>query len=304
MDPHLIGETAALCTSMLWTMSSILLASAGKRIGALSVNTVRISIAIVLIIATHFIIFGRVFPMATGPQWFYLGLSGFLGLAIGDLGYLGSLVLIGPRKGVLIASMAPVFSTISAYFILGETLEFQALIGILLTLLGIFIVIIEREKNSTSNIPGKKNILGVFFGLIGSIGQGVGLTLSKYGMLSVESTPLNPLSATLIRMISAAFIIWIVFIIVKRPSNIIGLCKDKKAILLTAGGAGTGPFLGVWLSMVAVTYTVAGVASTLMSLMPILVIPVVWVLYKEKTNLRGILGAVIAVAGVAILFIW
>jgi len=298
MEPHLIGETAALSTSMLWTVSSILLSSAGKRIGVLSVNAIRISIAVLLIGTAHLIIFGTFLPMATRPQWIYLSLSGFLGLAIGDLGYLGSLVLIGPRKGVLLASMAPIFSTISAYFILGEILGPWTLSGIFLTLSGIIIVIMEKKSN-TGNISEGNRILGVFSGLIGAIGQGVGLTLSKYGMVNIESTPLNPLSAALIRMISAVFIIWIVFVIFKKPFSVI---RDKKAMMLTTGGAVTGPFLGVWLSMIAVTYTVAGVASTLMSLMPVLIIPVVWILYKEKTNLRGILGALIAVIGVAILF--
>jgi len=194
--------------------------------------------------------------------------------------------------------MAPIFSTISAYFILGEILGPWTLSGIFLTLSGIIIVIIEKKSN-TGNISEGNRILGVFSGLIGAIGQGVGLTLSKYGMVSIESTPLNPLSAALIRMISAVFIIWIVFVIFKKPFSVI---RDKKAMMLTTGGAVTGPFLGVWLSMIAVTYTVAGVASTLMSLMPVLIIPVVWILYKEKTNLRGILGALIAVIGVAILF--
>ena len=298
MEPHLIGETAALSTSMLWTVSSILLSSAGKRIGVLSVNAIRISIAVLLIGTAHLIIFGTFLPMATKSQWIYLSLSGFLGLAIGDLGYLGSLVLIGPRKGVLLASMAPIFSTISAYFILGEILGPWTLSGIFLTLSGIIIVIMEKKSN-TGNISEGNRILGVFSGLIGAIGQGVGLTLSKYGMVNIESTPLNPLSAALIRMISAVFIIWIVFVIFKKPFSVI---RDKKAMMLTTGGAVTGPFLGVWLSMIAVTYTVAGVASTLMSLMPVLIIPVVWILYKEKTNLRGILGALIAVIGVAILF--
>lgn len=298
MEPHLIGETAALSTSMLWTVSSILLSSAGKRIGVLSVNAIRISIAVLLIGTAHLIIFGTFLPMATRSQWIYLSLSGFLGLAIGDLGYLGSLVLIGPRKGVLLASMAPIFSTISAYFILGEILGPWTLSGIFLTLSGIIIVIMEKKSN-TGNISEGNRILGVFSGLIGAIGQGVGLTLSKYGMVNIESTPLNPLSAALIRMISAVFIIWIVFVIFKKPFSVI---RDKKAMMLTTGGAVTGPFLGVWLSMIAVTYTVAGVASTLMSLMPVLIIPVVWILYKEKTNLRGILGALIAVIGVAILF--
>jgi drug/metabolite transporter (DMT)-like permease len=55
--------------------------------------------------------------------------------------------------------------------------------------------------------------------------------------------------------------------------------------------------------MVAVTYTDAGVAQTLMSLMPVLIIPLVWVVYRQRTGWRGILGAVIAVIGVAILFL-
>jgi drug/metabolite transporter (DMT)-like permease len=79
--------------------------------------------------------------------------------------------------------------------------------------------------------------------------------------------------------------------------------KDQKAIKNTVAGAVVGPFLGVTLSMVAVTYTQAGIAQTLMSLMPVLIIPIVWVLYKQRTSWRGILGAVVAVIGVAILLI-
>jgi drug/metabolite transporter (DMT)-like permease len=79
--------------------------------------------------------------------------------------------------------------------------------------------------------------------------------------------------------------------------------KDQNAIKNTAVGAFIGPFMGVTFSMVAVSYTEAGIAQTLMSLMPILIIPIVWLLYKEKTNWRGIFGAITAVVGVAILFL-
>ena len=304
MDPHLIGETAALCTSVLWTTCSILFASAGRRIGVLSVNTLRLITAMLLLGTVHFILFGTVIPAATTSQWFYLSLSGLIGLVIGDFGYLGALILIGPRKGVLLMSMAPIFSTISAYCILGEVLGAWTLIGITVTLSGVVIVIIEKKGNSKDTVPRKKEILGIFFGLGGSVGQGIGLVISKYGMLTVESTtPLNPLSATLIRIITAAIFVGIVFIIIKRPSKILESYRDRRAVMNTIGGAISGPFLGVWLSMVAVTYTVAGAASTLMSLMPILVIPFMWIIYGEKTNLRGISGAVIAVVGVAFLFI-
>ncbi len=302
MESHLIGEIAALCTSVLWTTCSVLFASAGKRIGVLSVNALRLPVAMSMIGVTHLILYGTLVPPATTSQWAFMSLSGFIGLILGDFGYLGALVLIGPRKGVLLMSMAPIFSTISAYFILNETLSMWAVLGITVTLLGIVIVVIEREEDSEDIFSGKKEAIGVIFGLGGSIGQGVGLTISKYGMVAVASTSLDPLSATFIRLITATLIIWLIVAIVKDPLEILKTYKDSKGVMRTIGGAISGPFLGIWLSMVAVTYTVAGVASTLMSLMPIMVIPVVWILYKERTNLQGIVGAIIAVIGVAILF--
>jgi len=120
-----------------------------------------------------------------------------------------------------------------------------------------------------------------------------------YGLLAKNGEG----KTTLIRMITATIFIWIFILSIGRLSKVLKSFGDKKAAARTIGGAVTGPFLGVWLSMVAVTYTVAGVAATLMSLMPVMIIPVVWILYKQKTSWRGILGAGIAVTGVAILFL-
>jgi len=304
---HLIGETAAVCTSVLWTVTSIFFASASRKIGALSVNAYRIVVAVILLGSTHFIAFGTFEPSANNAQWFYMALSGIIGLALGDFGYFSSLALIGPRKGVLLMSMAPIFSALSAYLVLGEVLDLWAIIGIVVTLSGVSVAILEREdENADAPLPKRQKRLGVLFGLGGSLGQGIGLVISKYGMIAVAddpSAPLNPLSATLIRMLAAAFSIWLFVIVAGRLSRVIQSSKDGKAITRTLGGAATGPFLGVWLSMVAVTYTVAGVAATLMSLMPVMIIPVVWMIYKQRTSWRGILGAGIAVIGVAILFL-
>ena len=71
----------------------------------------------------------------------------------------------------------------------------------------------------------------------------------------------------------------------------------------TTVAAVLGPFVGVTLSMVAVTYTQTGVAQTLLSLMPVMIIPIVWRLYGQRTSWRGILGAITAVIGVATLFL-
>lgn len=304
---HLIGETAAVCTSILWTVTSIFFASASRRIGALSVNAYRILVAVLLLGGTHIFALGTIVPSANNSQWFYLGLSGIIGLALGDFGYFSSLALIGPRRGVLLMSTAPIFSSLFAYLILDELLGLWAITGIAITLAGVCVVILEKEEESSEvSLPKRQKTLGLLFGLGGSMGQGIGLVISKYGMITVAddpSAPLNPLSATLIRMLAATFSIWLFVIITNRLSKVAHASKDRKGMTRTMGGATTGPFLGVWLSMVAVTYTVAGVAATLMSLMPVMIIPVIWILYKQKTSWRGILGATIAVIGVAILFL-
>jgi drug/metabolite transporter (DMT)-like permease len=307
MTSHLIGETAAVSTAALWTACSILFASAGRRIGALSVNAYRIAMAVGLLGTAHVVIFGTIAPHANSAQWFYLGLSGVAGLALGDFGYFGALIFLGPRRGVLLMSISPIFAAVTAYLVLGEVLAGWDLVGIAVTLCGVTWVVIEKEEHSNENpIPSRQKIYGILSGLGGAIGQGLGLVISKYGMLVAggeASQPLNPLSAAFLRMIVAAAFVWLAVTVSGRLPRVIGARRETAAISRTFAGAVTGPFAGVWLSMVAVTNAVAGVAATLMSLMPVMVIPVLWVLYRQRTSPRGIMGAAIAFAGVAILFL-
>jgi drug/metabolite transporter (DMT)-like permease len=301
------GEIAAVAVSALWTACSIFFAAAGRRIGALSVNAYRIAMAVGLLAIVHLVRFGTLVPPADDAQWFYLGLSGVIGLALGDFGYFGALVLIGPRRGVLLMALAPIWSAVAAYFMLGEVLGPLTIVGIAVTLTGVTMVVLERENHSDANaIPRKQKVYGVLSGLGGSLGQGLGLVISKYGMMVAGGEgagPLNPLSSTLVRMVVAAAFVWITVVVSGKLPRVLRARRDGGAVLRTFAGAVSGPFVGVWLSMVAITYAQAGVAATLMALMPVMVIPVVRVVYGEKTNTRGVVGACTAVAGVSILFL-
>lgn len=293
-------------TAVLWTACSILFAAAGKRIGALSVNAYRIAMAVGMLALAHLVRFGTVVPPADQSQWFYMGLSGLAGLALGDFGYFGALVFMGPRRGVLLMSLAPIFAAISGYYILGEVLLRWDVVGIAVTLSGVALVVLEKENHSSeASIPARHKLYGVLAGLGGAVGQGLGLVISKYGMLVAGGSgrTLNPLSATLARMIVAAGFVWLFVVVSGRLPAVLAARRDSYAIKRTFAGAASGPFVGVWLSMVAVTYAVAGVAATLMALMPVIVIPVVWILYRERTSWRGITGAAVAFTGVAILFL-
>jgi drug/metabolite transporter (DMT)-like permease len=330
METQFLGESAAIFVSFMWTICSILFAAAGKRLGILSLNAYRTIMALCLLGTSHLVLFGTLVPGANSMQWAVLAVSGIIGLGIGDFGYFGALVHIGPRRGLLIMSTHPIFSLIAGYFILEEVPGVRAGLGIAVTLLGVFIVILEEPAPTIGKDEGKADkadqgghderetlsqdaeghgignrTLGVMYAFVGAAGQGLGFVLASYGMTEAggSSSDLDPLSATVIRMFAACVFIWLVVVL----SGNLGLVRSKlverRALKLTMGGAFFGPFIGVWMSMVALSYAIAGVAATLMSLMPVIVIPVLWIVYKQRTNTRGIAGAVIAVIGVAILFL-
>ncbi len=304
MDPNLIGETAAIVTAGLWTINSILFASAGKKIGSLSVNAYRILIAVCLLGITHIIFLGSLLPTASSEQWFWIGLSGIVGLGIGDFGLFAAFVIIGPRRSVLIMSLSPIFAALGAYLMLGEILSPLIITGIAVTLIGVIVVILEKEENSDEKPISKKlKTWGVFLAFIGAIGQGIGLVFAKKGMWLDPSIMMNPLSVAFVRMIMGALFIWTYVIVMRRLPEVRKALKSKKGMGHTAAGAFIGPFIGVTLSMIAVAYTQAGIAQTLMSLMPVFIIPAIWVLYKQKTSWRGVLGAIVAVIGVVILLL-
>jgi drug/metabolite transporter (DMT)-like permease len=165
------------------------------------------------------------------------------------------------------------------------------------------VVILEKEeKSGEENISKRQKTWGVFLALVGAMGQGVGIVFAKKGILFHSGSMMHPLSATLIRMLLGALFIWLFAVAFRKIPDLRKALKNKCGMRDTAAGAFIGPFLGVTFSMVAVTYTKAGIAQTLMSLMPVMIIPVIWILNKQKTSLVGMFGAVVAVVGAAILF--
>jgi drug/metabolite transporter (DMT)-like permease len=304
LDSSLIGYTAAVSTSFLWAVNSIFFERAVKRIGAVSVNAYRIFLAAILLAVTHTILFGLPLPKASNGQWLWLGLSGIVGLGVGDFGLFAALDIMGPRRLTVMMTLSPIFASLVAYLMLGETISPMAAFGIAITLTGVILATLEKDTRIERGLfSGGLNAWGVFFALVGAIGQGVGIVLAKMGMYFDSNAVINPLSAALMRMLAGALFVWTCVLASGKRLEVQRAISNKEGVKFTVLGAFIGPFVGVTLSMVAVARAHAGVAQTLMSLMPIIIIPLMWGLYGQKTGWRGILGAVVAVIGVAILFV-
>jgi len=260
-------------------------------------------LAVGLLAVAHTIILGTVLPSATSAQWFWIGISGIIGLGIGDCGLFAAYATIGPKHSTLVMALSPVFASVGAYLMLGETLSPLSTIGMAITLTGIIAVLLGRKGTSEDRLTTRRQtISGSFFALVGATGQGIGIVLSKKGMY-LTNAPMNPLSAALIRVILGTLFVWTLALFSRKLPDIQKAVKDKQGIKYAAAGAVVGPVAGMTLSMVAVAYTEAGIAQTLMSLMPVMIIPLVWIIYREKTSIRGIVGAAMTVTGVAILFL-
>lgn len=234
-----MGESAAILTSCFWTASSLLFTSAGRKIGAFSVNAYRTTMAIVLLACTHAVFLGDVLPVASGGQWFWMGLSGIVGLGIGDFGLFAAYVTIGPRRSVLVQASSPIFAAVGAYLMFGDTLSLLSVLGIAVTLTGIAVVLLERQETSEEKLTANRGKRwGLFFGLISAMGQGFGVVLSRKGMYLGVSEAMNPISAALIRMLLAGLFVWTIILFAGKLPGVQKAAKNREGIKYTAAGAG------------------------------------------------------------------
>ena len=295
-----IGEIAGLGTSVCWTFTSILFTIASQRIGSLVVNRARLLLAVIFLLITHFAILGEWLPLQAGAtRWFWLGLSGVIGLTLGDLFLFQSFVWIGPRRAMLLMSLAPIMGALVAWLALGETLSLLEMVAVGLTVGGVGWVVLEKENGNGSQIDRRHYWLGIALGIGAALGQALGLIASKVGM----EGDFAPLSANVIRMLVAMAVMWAYTLLRGEAQPTFKALGDKKASLATLGGSLVGPFIGVWLSLIAVQLTRVGIASTLMALPPVLVLPLSHWIFKEKITWQAVAGTAVAIGGVALLFL-
>jgi drug/metabolite transporter (DMT)-like permease len=303
MTSHL-GEFAALLTTVLWTITALAFEAASKRIGSMHVNILRLGMAVVLFSVFSFFYRGMFLPLdADVHTWVWLALSGIVGFIIGDYCLFKAYVITGARVAMLMMTLAPIFAAISAWLMLGEVLSIRSLLAMAVTLGGIALVIFTRTE--ASPVEKKKRrysvsypVKGIIMGVIAAAGQGVGIVLSKFGMRNYD-----PFAASQIRVITGFVGFALLFLVLRKYKELPASFRDLKSIKWLAVGSFFGPFLGVSFSLMAVQHTNAGIAQTIMSLTPVLIIPPAVFINKERVTVREVIGAVVAVTGVILFFV-
>ena len=275
------GELAALATAFFWTVTALSFEIASKRIGSLAVNMIRLVFAFIFLLVFNYFVRGKALPVdASTHGWIWLSVSGLIGFVFGDYFLFRAYTVISSRIAMLIMTLVPPITALIGWLFLGERMIALHILGMVLTV--------------KLSYPLK----GIIFALGGAVGQAVGLVLSKYGMGSYDA-----FAATQIRIIAAIIGFGLIIIVLNKGFLIRKAIHDAPGIRATALGSFFGPFLGVSFSLLAVKYTETGVASTIMAIVPILIIPPSIVMFRQKFNTLEIIGAVISVGGVVLMFL-
>jgi drug/metabolite transporter (DMT)-like permease len=293
-----IGVLAALAAALCWTVTAVAFESAGKKVGSISVNLIRLVLAFILLSIFNLFTRGMILPIdASGSTWTWLSISGIIGFVIGDLFLFQAYVEIGSRISMLLMSTVPPITAITGFIIMGEKITPLGILGMITTIIGIALVILTKSSDE-KKVKFSHPIKGLIFAFIGALGQAFGLVFSKFGMGSY-----NPFAATQIRIIAAIIGFSIVITATRNWGKLYTALKNTKAMKYISVGSFFGPFIGVSLSLLAVQHAPTGIVSTITSITPILLIPVSIIIFKEKIYLREILGALISLIGISLLFI-
>lgn len=305
------GELLSLLVAVMWTFTALFAEVASKRMGTLVLNVWRMLLTILLLGIVLWWTCGKPWPQyASTDVWKWFLASGFMGFVFGDYCLFNAYIVMGSRFGQLFMTLASPFAAIAAWFMMGETMNLLALLGMIVTLSGIGISIMGKDEAGTRHLKLPRK--GVLLGIGAGMGQGIGLVLSKQGLMhyaaeipseATDVAAMMPFAGTQIRAIMGLIGFGATLLFLGKWRNMLRFFTDVRGAAAAMGAILLGPFFGVSLSLMAVGMTNTGVAQTLMSLTPILILWPSRMMFGTKVSMQEVVGAVIAVTGASLFFL-
>lgn len=293
-----LGEWAALGTAALWSGSYLAFTAAVRRIGADRVNRLRLLFALAFLATAHLVLYGVPLPTgADAARWLWLGLSGVIGFTVADAFLFRALYHLGPHRTSVVTALIPVSSAFLAWITLGETLSWMQGLGVAVTVAAVLLIVTARPHAEAD--ASRNPRLGVLFALGTVIAQSLRYLLSLKGM----SGGFPVLSTNVLQIFAATVAAWAIALPRGGWRETVNGLRDRRAAVATTLGALVGPTMGVTLSLVALGNSRVGVASTLMALTPVFLLPLGAVAFGERITWRSVVGTVCAVGGVAVLWL-
>jgi len=312
LSPHALGVTLSLGTAFLWALSPLFWASAGRRIGSVATNLLRILLAsavlLLVVLPAYALLLGRWPAMPAPVQFGWMLLSGTAGLVIGDAFFFAAVVHLGPRRAVQVNTLAPVSAVLLGWTFLDEELAAPVLAGVALVLGAVaYIAFAERrpvpadDGDPPSTEPGHMSRWGLTCAICSAACVGMGTVLGRQAFRA-PGPPFDPVVATVVRVAGACPQLWALALLRGTARPMLRHLRDRAILHRLCLGVLAGPVGGMLCYVTSMKLIPAGLVSTLTAMSPLVILPIVAVYYRARVRPGVYLATAAAVAGVALLF--
>ncbi|MDM7859080.1 DMT family transporter [Alteromonas sp. ASW11-36] len=288
-----VGEIAALTTACCWAIAARMFQLLGAYFSPLALNLWKgVLAAGVLSIVT---LFNPIDVDLSSTTIYWLLLSGFIGIGLGDTFFFRALNTIGDSQSILVAeTLAPIFTALLAMIWINEWLTWQQWIGIAIVILSVDVIIKLQKRNEQQLF----SLSGYVFAALAAVCQAVGAVISRDVL---TSTGIDAANASLYRLLGGLAAIGILMLFMRRrftPLKPLG--KSGVKLLLWATLLGT--FAALYLQMIAFANTKAAIVQTLFATSVVLSL-LVAVFVGDKVNKKTFIWSLTALVGVSVLIL-
>jgi drug/metabolite transporter (DMT)-like permease len=304
MNSSTAGVALALSTAVVWAISPLFMASVGRRIGAQNTNLLRAALAAIVLAAVvlpaYYLLRAAPVTWPNPAQCAWLMASGAVGMVVGDACFYEALVRLGARRAVKVNTLAPVVALLAGWLAQGETLSPRATAGAALVIAAVIYATVANAAptDGENREPGKMSPLGLWCGIISAACIGLG---SVTGRQAFKIAPLDPITATVVRVGFAATLLWLLTLARGKARQTLAFLKDSAVRSRLAWGTLLGPILGMLCFVSALKFSPAGLVSTLISTSPLVILPVAAAKYGIRIRPAVVLALIAAVIGVAMI---
>lgn len=290
------GELAALLAAFLWAVATVMFGRLGKLLSPFVLNFAKGSLALGLLTIT-LLLLQRPPTGVDALALLILVTSGIIGIGLGDTCYFAAINHLGPRRALLLGTLAPPMAALLALVVLGEVISARAWLGIGLTVLGVVWVISERLPASVDVTAAPPSLRGILWGVLAALGQAIGALLSR---AALADTAIDPWWSSLLRLGGG----WVIILALLRWRGPVvpqmAPLRSPRTLGVVLVAAFLGTYLAIYLQQTALKYAATGIAQALTSTSPLFVLPLAAAL-GDRVSLRAVAGAAVALVGVGLL---
>lgn len=307
------SELLALGSALALALGSMVMGEVKGRIDALSLTRWSMVVA-TLMTGTAALVVGG-WGSITAENFVYLAISGFFAVTVAGPGYYGGLFSIGPRNTLLIFSLNAPIAAIAGFILFGERFAVKELLALGLILSGVSLAVAFGERRpkpeKTFRPVGYRGGLsaidplirhalpwpGIALAFMAAFGQGLANVAAKPAMADA----VEPFAAMAVRAAVGGLLLFPLILLPIRALKPKGRA-DAGVLSLILAGTAISMGVGMTMLMAALADGDVGIVSTIGAMTPIAILPLVWARTGKAPPFPAWIGALLAVAGTAVLF--